>query len=367
MIPISKPQIGDAERDAVLRVLESGMLVQGPRVAELESLWSAACGTAHAVAVANGTAALHLALLANGIGPGDEVITTPFTFIASANSILFTGATPVFVDVMPCCFNIDPNAIEAAITPRTKAILPVHLFGLPCNMERIMQIAQKHGVKVIEDCAQSIGAEYAGRQTGSFGTGCFSLYATKNVMSVEGGMITTNDAEIARQIRLLRAHGMERRYYHDVLGFNLRLSDLHAAIGVEQVRRVGEFTQRRRANAAYLNAHIAHPSIVTPGQGFAGCARCVGRLSGHVWHQYTVRVLDGRRDEFVQRLTAAGIGTGVFYPVPVHRQKHMIERGFGNVSLPHAETAAQEVLSLPVHPALSGDDLQKIVEAVNAL
>ncbi len=362
MIPISKPYIGEEEKRAVLDVLDSGMLVQGPQVAKLEAAWAAVCGTKHAIATANGTTALHVALLAHGIGPGDEVITSPFTFIASVNSILYAGATPVFVDIRPCCFNLDPDLLEAAITPRTKAILAVHLYGCPCRMDRIMAIARARGLIVIEDAAQAIGAEFHGRRVGSFGTGCFSLYATKNVMSGEGGMITTDDDEVARACRMLRAHGMERRYYHDMLGYNYRMTDLHAAIGLAQLMRLEEFTARRRRNAAFLSAHIRNPKVVTPHRDCPG-----GCMLGHVWHQYTIRVLGGERDRAVERLAAAGVGTGVFYPVPAHRQKHILASGLGDVRLPVAEQAAQEVLSLPVHPLLTEADLQTIADAVNAL
>lgn len=357
MIPISKPSIGDEEKQAVLAVLESGMLAQGPRVAQLETRWAAVCGVKHAIATTNGTTALHLALLAHGIGAGDEVITTPFTFAASAHSILYTGARPVFVDIEPETFNLNPALIEAAITSRTRAIMPVHLYGYPCEMDAITDIAQRHQLVVIEDAAQAIGAEYKGQRVGSFGTGCFSLYATKNVMSGEGGMITTNDDAIAAKCRLLRSHGMAKRYYHEVLGFNFRLSDLHAAIGLAQLNRLDAFTAQRRANAAYLNAHLE--SVVTPQ---------VREGHAHVWHQYTVRVNEGRdRDEAVNQLHEAGVGTGIFYPLPVHRQAHMIELGYGREQLPEAERAAREVISLPVHPQLSQADLETIVAAVNRL
>lgn len=364
MIPISKPFIGEEEKRAVLEVLDSGMLVQGPRVARLEEAWAKACGTKHAIATSNGTTALHIALLANGIGTGDEVITTPFTFIASVNSILYVGAKPVFVDILPCCFNINPDLIEAAITPNTKAIMAVHLYGYPCDMDRITAIARKHGLAIIEDAAQAIGADCCGQPIGSFGTGCFSLYATKNVHSGEGGMITTNDDALARKLRMLRAHGMERRYYHDMLGYNYRLSDLHAAIGYEQLMRLDEFTAQRRANAAYLNAHIKNPKVVTP---MTSCASHRQYSAGHVWHQYTIRVTGMDRDEAVKQLTAAGVGTGIFYPVPAHRQQHLLEMGFGDVTMPVAEQMAREVISLPVHPMLSEGDLEQIVAAVNNL
>ncbi len=362
MIPISKPYIGDEEKRAVMEVLDSGMLVQGPRVALLEERFAKLCGVKHAIATSNGTTALHVALLAHGIGPGDEVITSPFTFVASANSIVFTGAKPVFVDILPDTFNINPDLIEAAITPRTKAIMPVHLFGYPCNMPAIMAIAERHGLAIIEDSAQAVGADYQGRMTGSFGTGCFSLYATKNIQSGEGGIITTDDDTIADTCKLLRAHGMRRRYYHDILGFNFRMSDLHAAIGAVQMERVEHFTAQRRANAAYLNAHIT--SVQTPK---------VQPGYGHVWHQYTIRVGDGTknegaaRDAAIQQLTAAGVGTGIFYPIPANRQQHLIDMGLGGESMPVAEQIAREVISLPVHPALSEQDLVSIATAVNGL
>lgn len=359
MIPISKPLITDEDKQAVMAVLDSGMLVQGPRVAELEAAWAEVCGVKHAVATSNGTTALHVALLAHGIGPGDEVITTPFTFIASVNSILFTGATPVFVDICAENFNINADLIEAAITPRTRAILPVHLFGRPARMDAILELAARHGLVVIEDAAQAIGASVDGRMCGSFGAGCFSLYATKNVMSAEGGMITSNDDAFARRCRLLRAHGMERRYHHDLLGYNFRMSDLHAAIGLSQLRRLDQFTRLRRENAAYLSRSIATPHAVVP---------LVDDGIGHAWHQYTVRIAGMERDAAVAQLTAAGVGSGVFYPIPAHRQAHIIERGLDRgVHLPEAERAAREVLSLPVHPALTASELETIARSVNEL
>jgi perosamine synthetase len=357
MIPISKPYIGEAEKQAVMEVLESGMLVQGPRTAKLEEKFSAVCNVKHAVATSSGTTALHIALLAHDIGPGDEVITTPFTFIASVNSILYTGARPVFVDIEEDTFNINPDLIEAAISPNTKAIMPVHLYGYPCDMDAILEIAGRHNLVVIEDCAQSIGAEFKGQRTGSFGTGCFSLYATKNVMSGEGGMITTQDDDLAQRCRMIRNHGMQRRYYHDIMGYNFRMTDLHAAIGLAQIDRLEEFTNRRRENARRLTEGIR--SVVTPKvrDGYR-----------HVWHQYTVRVDQGRdRDEAVKKLTEAGIGSGIFYPVPANKQAHLMDMGLGDVSLPVAEKAAQEVISIPVHPQLSQDDLDTIIKEVNQL
>lgn len=355
MIPISKPFIGKEEKAAVLAVLESGYLVQGPRAAELEERFAELCQTKHAVATSSGTTALHVALLAHEIGPGDEVITTPFTFIASVNAILYAGAKPVLVDVQEDTFNIDPELIEQAITPRTKAIVPVHLFGYPCDMDAIMDIAGRHGLIVIEDAAQAIGAKYKGQPVGGFGTACFSLYATKNVMAGEGGMITTNDDAAAERARMIRSHGMKRRYHHDMMGYNFRISDLHAAIALAQMDRLETFTARRCENAAYLSAHLQGVRVpaVEPGVD-------------HVWHQYTVRY-EGDRDAAVKQLNEAGVGTGIFYPIPAHKQEHLQPLGYGELSLPVVERLSQQVISLPVHPQLSQEDLEMIVREVNRL
>lgn len=356
MIPIAKPQIGEEEKQAVLEVLDSGMIAQGPRVKAFEEAFAAMCGVKYAVATSSGTTALHVALLAHGIGAGDEVITSAFTFIASANSVLFTGARPVFVDIDPATFNLDPAKIEAAITPRTKAIMPVHLFGLTCDMEPLMEIAAKHGLIVIEDACQSHGAEYKGRRAGAFGTGTFSLYPTKNITSAEGGMITTDDPAIDEKCRVIRQHGMRRRYYHDELGFNFRMTDVHAAIGLAQLGKLERFNAARIANAATLNAHLR--GVITP-------TTPAGQR--HVFHQYTIRVEGGRRDALMQHLTANGVGNMVYYPVPIHQQTFYVnELGYGDVRLPETERAAAEVLSLPVHPALSQADLEAIVAAVNS-
>ena len=355
MIHISSPEFGEEELALIQQVLASGIVAQGPKVAQLEQEFAKLAGAEFAVAVASGTAALHLALLAHGIGEGDEVITSPFTFIASANSVLYTGARPVFVDIQEATFNIDPALIEAAITPRTKAIMPVHLYGLMADMDPIMDIAKRHNLAVIEDAAQAHGATYKGRPAGSFGTGCFSLYATKNMTTAEGGMVTTNDPEIAERVKLLRAHGMKVRYYHDTLGYNFRMSDLHAALGLAQIRKLPSFNERRRRNAEFLNQHLTR--VITPmtPEGYQ-----------HVWHQYTVRITDGERDAAVKKLADAGVGSGIFYPVPVYRQKVYLDLGYQQ-SLPVTEALTKQVISLPVHPKLSPDDLESIIAAVEAL
>ncbi|MCI0521099.1 MAG: DegT/DnrJ/EryC1/StrS aminotransferase family protein [Chloroflexi bacterium] len=354
MINIAKPMIGPEEKQAVMEVLDSGIIAQGPRVKAFEEAFAQMCGVSFAAATTSGTTALHVALLAHKIGPGDEVITSSFTFIASANSILFTGARPVFVDIDPRTFNLDPALIEAAITPRTRAIMPVHLFGLACDMDAIMAIAQKHNLVVIEDACQSHGASIRGRKVGAFATGAFSLYPTKNMTSGEGGMITTGDSTIVESCRVIRQHGMRRRYYHDELGFNFRMTDIQAAIGLEQLKKLARFNQIRQQNAQYLTAHLK--GVITP---------FVPEGYEHVYHQYTVRVPGGRRDAMLEHLTSHGVGTGVYYPVPIHQQTFYTQELGYNQSLPEAERAAAEVLSLPVHPALSQVDLETIVKVVN--
>jgi dTDP-4-amino-4,6-dideoxygalactose transaminase len=355
MINMAKPQIGPEEKQAVLEVLDSGIIAQGPRVKAFEEAFAAMCGVKYAIATTSGTTALHVALLAHGIEEGDEVITSPFTFIASANSILYVSARPVFVDIDPATFNIDPKLIEAAITPRTKAILPIHLYGLSCDMEAIMAIARKYGLVVIEDACQSHGAEYKGKKVGSFGTGTFSLYPTKNITSGEGGMITTNDPVVDEKCRVIRQHGMRRRYYHDELGFNFRMTDIHAAIGLAQLQKLDRFNQARQSNAHYLSTHLK--GVMVP----AVPAECT-----HVYHQYTIRVPDGKRDALRTHLQEKGVGSEVYYPVPVHQQSFYVSDLGYHVSLPESERAAMEVLSLPIHPGLTQADLETIVSAVNS-
>jgi dTDP-4-amino-4,6-dideoxygalactose transaminase len=354
MIHMAKPQMGAEEKQAVLEVLDSGIIAQGPRVKAFEEGFAQMCGVKHAIATSSGTTALHVAMLAHGIGEGDEVITSAFTFIASANSVLYAGAKPVFVDIDPRTFNLDVNQIEAAITPRTKAILPVHLYGLACDMDPIMSLAEKHGLAVIEDACQSHGATYKGKKVGSFGTGTFSLYPTKNMTSGEGGMITTNDSAIDEKSRVLRQHGMRVRYYHDELGFNFRMTDIHAAIGLAQLQKLEQFNAKRQANAKFLSENLK--GVVTPYVP-EGCT--------HVFHQYTIRVPDGKRDALRAHLQEKGVGSEVYYPVPIHKQNYYVKELGYNQTLPETEKAATEVLSLPVHAGLTPSDLEVIVSAVN--
>src|SRR5437879_8212550 len=251
MISIASPLLGAEEKDAVLQVLLSGQLAKGELVAAFEQGFAEICNVEEAVAVSSGTAALHLALLAHGIGPGDEVITTAFSFAATANVILLVGATPVFVDIEPDTYTIDPALVERAITARTKAIMPVHLYGHPCNMKRLCQLAASHNLAMIEDACQAHAATIDGKPVGGFGTGCFSFYATKNITTGEGGMVTTNDPAIAERIRLLRNHGQKERYYHTTLGYNLRMTEIQAALGLVQLEKLAQFTEQRIANAAF--------------------------------------------------------------------------------------------------------------------
>ena len=358
-IPIAQPLLGQEEQDAVQQVLASGALVQGRRVAEFEARFAEYVGARHAVAVTNGTLALWVALLAHGIGAGDEVITSPFSFIASANAALYVGARPVFADIDPQTYTLDPDSVRAAITPRTRAILPVHLYGGVADMDALMAIAGEHSLVMIEDACQAHGAALRGKAVGSFGAGCFSFYPTKNMTTTEGGILTTGDDHVAGQARLLRNHGQREKYIHDVLGFNFRMTELQAAIGLAQMNHLETWTERRIANAAYLSTHLTEAG--TPFRVRTPVARPGSR---HVYHQYTIRVPAERRADFIQRLTALGVGSAIHYPRPIHQQPIYQKMGYTD-QLPVAEQAAREVVSLPVHPALKQDDLTRIVEAIH--
>lgn len=357
MIPIAKPMIGEEEKKAVLEVLESGILAQGPRVKAFENAFANYIGTKYAVATSSGTTALHTALLACGIKSGDEVITTPFTFIASANAILYCNAKPVFADIDERTFNIDPEEVKERITRRTKALLVVHLYGQPCDMRAITEICEDYNLKLIEDACQAHGAEYKGRKVGSFGdAACFSFYPTKNMTTGEGGMLTTSSREVAERARLIREHGSRVRYEHIALGYNYRMTDIAAAIGLVQLTKLEEMNAKRRANAERLSRELEGVDGITPPY--------VAPYAKHVFHQYTVRVED--RAEVIRRLEAAEIGYGIHYPKPVHRQELYLKLGYEE-SLPRAEEASREVLSLPVHPALSDAELERIARVVKGI
>jgi len=353
VIPIARPQMGEDEKSRVWEAMASGSLAQGPRVGEFEERFADFIGAAHAVATSSGTTALHLALLGYDVGRGDEVITVPFTFIASASSILYTGARPVFVDIDERTFTIDTQLIEGAITPRTKAIMPVSLYGLPAPMPAITEIAERHGLAVVEDACQAHGAAIGDRRSGTWGAGTFSFYPTKNMTTGEGGMLTTDDGALADRVRLLREHGMKVRYHHDVVGYNFRMTDIAAAIGLAQLPKLGAFNERRRAIAARYDRELRGVTIPAVPPGVT-----------HVYHQYTIRV--NRRDEFAERLKERGVGSAIYYPIPVHRQKPFIALGYGDEAYPVTDRLTEEVLSIPVHPSLSDDEVAQVIEAVNA-
>ncbi|HEU5156431.1 MAG TPA: DegT/DnrJ/EryC1/StrS family aminotransferase [Streptosporangiaceae bacterium] len=359
MIPAAQPVIGDAEVAAAARVLRSGRVVQGPEVAAFEEEFSALVAGRICVAVNSGTSALHLTLLALGIGPADEVVVPSFSFAATANVVRLAGARPVFADIQPGSFCLDPDAVAAAIGPRTAAIMPVHLYGHPAAMDRLVPLAERFGLALVEDACQAHGAALAGRPVGTFGAaGCFSFYPTKNMHSLEGGMITTADPALARTLRLLRNQGMERPYANEIVGANMRMTDVAAAIGRVQLGRLPAWTERRRRNAKVLDAGLS--GVTTPP---------VADDAEHVYHQYTIRVPAGR-DDMRRRLAARGVGSAVYYPTPIHRLRPYLGadgRPSGDPHLPETDRAAVEVLSLPVHPSLTDRCLERIVAAVNGL
>ena len=342
---------------AVSDVLEKTQFILGPNVTKLEEEVAAYHCLPYAAGVANGTDALLLALRACGIKSGDEVITTPFTFIATAEVVAQLGATPVFVDIRPDTFNIDPNLIEEKITPQTKAIIPVHLFGHPADMEPIMQIAAKHKLKVIEDCAQSFGAKYKNQRTGTIGdVGCFSFFPSKNLGCYgDGGMVITKDETIARRVKMLRNHGSEVRYHHSEVGCNSRLDEIQAAILRVKLKYIDQFNEARRNNAAAYCAALDNKNIILP---------TVAKDSEHVFHQFTIRVQN--RDAIVQVLTEKGIASAVYYPVPLHQQEVFVKLYNDSTSLPVSETCAGEVLSLPMFPELSGEEIQRIAGVIRS-
>lgn len=350
-MPLTGVRMGERERAAVERVLASGMLAQGPEVAAFEAEFSVHAGGRACVAVNSGTSALLLALLALGIGRGDEVVVPSFSFAATANAVALTGARPVFADIEPAFYGLDPAAVEAAVTPATAAIVPVHLYGHPAAVGPLAAIAARHGLAVVEDAAQAHLAAADGRPVGTSGdAAAFSFYPTKNMTAGEGGMVVCADDAVARRVRLLRNQGMERRYENEIVGYNMRMTDLHAAIGRAQLSRLPERTAQRRQHAAVLTAGLAGvPSLGLP---------AVAPGAEPAWHQYTVRTPD--RDRLAKELADRGVGTGVYYPTPIHRlPAFRLE-----LDLPVTDRAAAEVLSLPVHDALTPAQLDHVVTAV---
>jgi perosamine synthetase len=353
-IPPARPLIGEEERQAVDRVLRGGMIAQGPEVAAFEEEFSSHFGLGRScVAVNSGTSGLHLGLLSAGIKPGDEVIVPSFTFAATANSVALTGATPVFADIASDSFCLSPESVAAAVTDRTVAIMPVHLYGHPADMPELQRIADRHALRIFEDAAQAHGASLGGTPVGSFGDfAMFSLYPTKNMTSGEGGMVSVANDEIERLLRLYRNQGMQRQYENEVVGFNARMTDIHAAIGRVQLTKVAAWTAQRQRNAEFLTAHLE--GVTTP---------TVASDAVHVYHQYTVRVPDDRDGMATALRDEHGVGSGMFYPIP----NHQLTPFRVDVDLPATAAAARECLSLPVHPSVSENDLERIVTAVNTV
>ena len=350
MIQIASPQIGKEEREAVDRVLRSGIIAQGPEVAEFEKEFANLCGVKYAVAACNGTTAGHLVMLASGIGPGDEVITTPFTFFATASVVIMAGAKPVFVDVEEDGFCLDPSKVEAAITDKTKAIHPVHLYGELADMPSFMEITKRNNLLLIEDSAQAHSANSWDGNAGSFGkAGWFSFYPTKNMTTSEGGIITTNDEDFANKCKIIRAHGMSAQYQHTEFGYNYRMTDISAAIGREQLKKLPNFNARRREIAEIYNSELSG-LVITP-----------KNRRGHVFHQYTIR--SDKRDELRKFLLERKINTGIYYPSLLYTYPSMKEY---QSSCPNAEILVKEVLSLPVHPALSDSDVFEVISSIKA-
>ena len=365
-VPMAKPYHSLEIEDSVMSVIRSGRLIQGQKVMDFENALAEYIGCKHVIAVSSGTSALHLAFMALGVRPGDEVITTPFSFVSSATAILYCGAKPVFVDIDPKTFNIDPALIEQSITPRTVGIEPVHLYGQPADMDAIEAIAEKHNLFIVEDAAQAIGAEYKARKIGTIGDIiCFSTYTTKNLHTMEGGFLTTSDDDIAMRLRRLRNIGQESKYNHTLIGYNYRMTEVAASVGIAQVQLIDEFSRRRQANAAYITRELSmleKEGITLP---------YISPDSKHVFHQYTIMIdsdMTGfTRDTLSDSLNSFGVETGMHYPAPIYTQPCFegCFDSFGSLC-PVTEKASRTVLSLPVHPCLTEKDLEHIVQAFQA-
>lgn len=358
-IPIARPIISEEEKKAVMKVLESGRLTQGKTVEEFEENFASYCNVKYGVATSNGTTALHTAVMALGIGKGDEVITSPLSFVASSNCLLYVGAKPVFVDIDSKTYNINPDLIEEKITGKTRAILPVHLYGQPCDMDKIMRIAKKYNLLVIEDASQAHGAEFKGKKIGSFGNAsCFSFYPTKNITTAEGGITLTNSNETYQKCKLIRNHGQIEVYYHKILGFNFRMTEIQAAIGIEQLKKLDKWNKMRIENAKFLTDNLKNiDGLITP---------YIDSKVKHVFHQYTIRVQKMSNTEVSKKLEKKGIQTKIYYPIPIHKQTVYKELGY-DYSIPEAERAAKEILSIPVHPGLTKEDLERIVQELKKI
>ena len=380
MVPLSNPsgeylQLKSEIDAAIQSVCAGGHYILGPNVKAFEQEMAAFCDCPHAVGVANGTDALHLALRALRIGPGDEVITTPFTFVATTEAIGIVGATPVFIDINPDTFNMDVAQIERAITPRTRCLMPVHLYGQPCDMDPLMELARKHNLRVVEDCCQAIGATYKGRQVGTIGdAGCLSFFPSKNLGCLgDGGMVITRDAEVFQRVEMLRRHGGRIKYHHEELGLNSRLDELQAAVLRIKLKRLPQWiNQRREAGVRYNDLLSAIPGIRKPLEMAAGgvaqpltdAAAAGDSPVRSVYHQYTIRIKG--RDAVGAQLTQQGIGNAVYYPIPLHLQQVHRDLGLGQGSFPEAESAAGNCLSLPIFPGLSLEQQQLVAGALQS-
>ena len=351
-----RAEIGAEIAAAIERVIASGHFILGPEGAALEKEIAALVGVPHAVACNSGTDALHLALRAAGVGPGDEVVTPAFTFIATAEAISYVGATPVFADVDPASFNLTAETLERALTPGTRAVIVVHLFGQCAPMPAIAELCARRGIVLVEDCAQAIGADWEGRQAGAWGEfGCFSFYPTKNLGAYgDAGLVTTREARHDARLRMLRHHGSRQTYLHEEIGYNSRLDELQAAVLRAKLPHLARFTAQRQKHAARYRELLAGARLQLPAAHGRGA---------HVYHQFTVRVAN--RDAARKALAEAGVGSGVYYPIPLHRQP-VYEKEFGGLSLPAAEAAAHEVLSLPVYPQLSDEQIRHVCGTLRA-
>jgi len=365
MLPVNMPQIGEEEAESVVKVLRSRVLTDrfgnGPMVKKFEKAYARFANVKHAVAVNNGTAALHMALLAAGVKPGNEVVLPSFTFVATAEVVAMIGAKPVFVDINPETYNVDPQKIEEAVTAKSKAIIPVDLYGLPADMEAIKEVAQKHSLTVIEDAAQAHGAAYKGKPPGYFADmACWSFYATKNMTTGEGGMVTTNDDDYAEKLRCIRSHGEKEEYRSLMIGYNYRMPEIEAAIGYAQLRKLPEFLRKRRENARLLTESLTETKrLQLPTEP---------RNYKHSWYLYTVRLRNAdaaTRNQVVDELRKRGIGAAVYYPTPIHLMPYY--RQFGEYSIPETERAAQQVFSLPVHPGVTLREINYIGDSVRQL
>lgn len=357
MVRMACPNLGEEEKLAVCNVLDSGMIASGSVVKKFEEEFASYCGAEYGIATTSGTTALEIALKSVGIGPGDKVLTTAFSFIASTNAIIYAGAVPEFLDIKKETFNINEEEIETKLAQDSsiKAILVVHLYGRPCNMESIMRVAHKYGVKVIEDCAQAHGASFMGKKVGTFGdAAAFSFYPTKNMTTGEGGMVLTSKEEVAEKASLLINHGMKVRYHHEIIGYNYRMTNIAAAIGLCQLKKLEDNNRKRIRNAQYYIENMINTKLILP-----------ELVEGHVYHQFTIRVLERKREELCSYLDEKQIGYSIFYPLSIPEQKCYEGYHFLN-EYPNVDEIKQEVLSLPIHPLLTGQDLKEVINAINA-